>query len=84
MEKEHDKTHWGIESVISNLQNSVLSVRMTERAKSITVKCPTCLKNNPMNRKGHLLEQLTGNSPGDYWQIDFSELPRQKKVFWYR
>lgn len=44
-EKEHNKT------TISSLKNSVFSVRMTETAKSVTVKCPICLKSNPINQK---------------------------------
>ncbi|RMC21399.1 hypothetical protein DUI87_02263 [Hirundo rustica rustica] len=77
MGKEH-KTNWGIESMISSLPNSVLSVGMTGIAKSVIVKCPICLKNNPINRKRlppRTVKQ--GNSPGDYWQNNFSELRSQ-------
>lgn len=51
MGKEHNKTHGGIESLTSSLQNSVLNVGTTEIEKSVTVKCPICLKNNPISRK---------------------------------
>lgn len=51
MQKEHNKTRGRIESTISSLQNAVLSVWMTEIAKSITVKYPICLKSNPINWK---------------------------------
>ena len=37
-----------------------------------------CLKNNALNQKRAPLGiTKQGNSPGDYWQVDFSELPRQ-------
>lgn len=51
MGKEHNKTHGEIESRTCSLQNSVLTVGMTEIEKSVTVKCPICLKNNPISSK---------------------------------
>ena len=77
-EARHKQTHWGVESLIDSLQSQVLSVRMTKIIKSVTEKCPVCLKNNPLNqRRPPPGVTRRGNSPGDYWQIDFSELPRQ-------
>lgn len=78
VEKRHEETHWGSEAMISSLQNLIICVGMTGIVKSVIAKYLLCLKNNPMNRKrpppGTTRQ---GNSPGDYWQIDFSELPRQ-------
>lgn len=51
MGKEHNKSLRGTESLTSSLQNSVLSVRMTEIEKSVTVQCPFCLKNNLISKK---------------------------------
>ncbi|GAB0208648.1 protein NYNRIN-like [Grus japonensis] len=77
-ERKHAETHWGIESLIEALKPQVISVRMTGIVKSIVQRCELCLKNNPQTCQ-RLLQGITrrGNSPGDYWQIDFSELPRQ-------
>ncbi|KAK4807168.1 hypothetical protein QYF61_024288 [Mycteria americana] len=78
VKERHEETHWGSEAMISSLQDSIICVGMTGIVKSITVKCPICLKNNPMNRKRPPSGTTRhGNSPGDYWQIDFSELPKQ-------
>ena len=51
---------------------------MTEIIRSIMEKCEICCKNNP-NTSNKLILGVTkgGNSPGDYWQIDFTELPRK-------
>ena len=75
---KHEQTHWGVDAMVSSLKTSLVCVGMTGIVKSIVVKCPICLKNNPLNQKKPLLGVTKqGNSPGDYWQIDFSELPRQ-------
>lgn len=76
--EEHEQTHWGVDATVTNLRTSVVCVGMTGIIKSIIAKCPICLKNNPLNqRKAPLGVTKQGNSPGDYWQVDFSELPRQ-------
>ena len=76
--RQHQETHWGIEAVVEALKTQVLSVRMTGIVKSIVKKCELCLKNNPHSPQRPLLGVMKrGNNPGDYWQIDFSELLRQ-------
>lgn len=51
---------------------------MTEIIGSITEKCEICCKNN-LNASNKLIWGVTkgGSSPGDYWQIDFTDLPRK-------
>jgi len=67
--------------MVSSIKSSVVCVGMTGIIKSIVAKCPVCLKNNPLNwKKAPLRVTQQGNSPGDYWQVDFSELPRQKWI----
>lgn len=52
---------------------------MLTMAKSITAKCEICLKNNPLvKRKIEMGKIKTGMQPGDYWQIDYTELPRTR------
>ena len=78
--EKHAQTHWGVDAIVSSLKSSVMCVGLTEIIKSIVAKCPICLKNNPLNRKkAPLGVTKQGNSPGDYWQVDFSELPRQNR-----
>ncbi|NXL47472.1 TF211 protein, partial [Podilymbus podiceps] len=75
---KHEQTHWGMEGMISSLKTSVVCVGMTGIIKLIVAKCPICFKNNPLNLKRPPLEVTKqGNYPGHYWQVDFSELPRQ-------
>ncbi|KAK4828092.1 hypothetical protein QYF61_023152 [Mycteria americana] len=78
VKERHEETYWGSEAMISSLQDSIICAGMMGIVKSITVKCPISLKNNPMNRKRPPSGTTRqGNSPRDYWQIDFSELPKQ-------
>jgi len=77
-EEKHEQTHLGVDAMVSSLNTSVVSAEMIEITKSIVAKCPICLKNNPLNRKeAPLGVTQQGNSPGDYWQVDFFELPGQ-------
>ena len=74
---KHRECHWGAEALMALLKKSVASVKMMGIIKAITMKCEICLKYNPINRKKPLLGHLRlGTEPGDYWQIDFSELPK--------
>lgn len=68
---------------MGNIKTSAVSVGMTGIAKSIVNKCETRQKNNPQNGPRPPPGKIKrGNTPGDYWQIDFSELPRQNG-YWY-
>ncbi|KAK4811252.1 hypothetical protein QYF61_022149 [Mycteria americana] len=78
MEKEHRGTHWGVEALMDNVKLHILSVVMGNIAKSINKKCEICQQNNPRTQpRPPPRKTKKGNTPGDYWQIDFSELPRQ-------
>lgn len=69
------KERWGIESLVKNMQKKLVSVGMTGITKSIVGKCLVCQKNNPNNARKPLLGTLQqGNTPNDYWQIEFSKL----------
>ncbi|NXT80705.1 POL2 protein, partial [Zapornia atra] len=77
-EDKHCATHWGAEAIMASLRSQVLSVKMLGIIKSVASKCKICLQNNPHSYKRPPLGTTErGNCPGDYWQIDFSELPQQ-------
>ncbi|RMC22000.1 hypothetical protein DUI87_02871 [Hirundo rustica rustica] len=77
LETEHYKCHWGEEALVKFLKNEVISNQMLTMAKRVNATCPTCVKNNPLVRKQVQMGGLkVGPQPGDYWQIDFSELPK--------
>ncbi|RMC09743.1 hypothetical protein DUI87_13530 [Hirundo rustica rustica] len=81
LETEHDKCHWGAEALVKFLKNEVISNQMLTMAKRVNATCPTCVKNNPLVRKQVQMGGLkVGPQPGDYWQIDFSELPKAQAV----
>lgn len=78
IQTKHQECHWGTEALVTSLQKQVVSLRMLRIAKIITTRCEICLKNNPVIRKKVQMGRIkSGIEPGDYWQVDFSELPRQ-------
>lgn len=76
---KHNKCHWGAEALVKLLKQSLISVWMLTMAKSVMSKCDICLKNNPVARRQAQLGRIRiGIEPGDYWQVDFVELPRTR------
>ncbi|XP_051635423.1 uncharacterized protein LOC127467479 isoform X1 [Manacus candei] len=77
LEMEHNKCHWGAEALVKFLKNEIFSNQMLTLAKRVNAMCPMCIKNNPVVRKQVQMGKLqVGQLPGDYWQVDFSELPK--------
>ncbi|KAJ7415099.1 Pol polyprotein [Willisornis vidua] len=77
LQTEHNGCHWGAEALVKFLKREVFSNQMLTLAKRVNATCPICIKNNPLVRKQVQLGTVrTGQMPGDYWQIDFSELTR--------
>ncbi|XP_030367170.1 uncharacterized protein LOC115619267, partial [Strigops habroptila] len=77
LQTEHQKCHWGAEALVTYLKRGMISIQMLTMAKSIGSKCEICLKNNPVvKRKVEMGHIRVGMEPGDYWQIDFVELPK--------
>jgi len=75
-EKEHRGTHWGVKAFMDNVKLHTLSVEMASIAKSIAKKCEISQRNNPQIQPPSG-KAKKGNSPGDYWPIDFSEYSRK-------
>ncbi|XP_053909170.1 uncharacterized protein LOC128850211 [Cuculus canorus] len=79
LQTEHQKCHWGAEALVAYLKRSIISTRMLTMARSINSKCEICFRNNPVVRKGIEIGHIrVGMEPGDYWQIDFVELPKSQ------
>ncbi|KAM4883384.1 uncharacterized protein FYW23_013685 [Sylvia borin] len=77
LEIEHNKCHWGAEALTKFLRNEVISNQMLTMAKRINAMCPLCIKNNPVVRKQVQMGKIQMRpQPEDYWQVDFSELPK--------
>ncbi|XP_029821645.1 protein NYNRIN-like [Manacus vitellinus] len=75
-QQEHEATHWGTENLLKHLKKTVIGTNMTEAVQSTVGKCEICKRNNPDTSKRVVLGVTkAGDQPGDYWQIDFAELP---------
>lgn len=75
---KHRETCWGAEAIRDNLKRQVISVKIP-LIKSVVSKHKICLQKNPHPDKiCPLGTAKSGNCPGVYRQIDFSELSRQE------
>lgn len=79
IQREHSKTHWGVDALHNLLKDKVIASELKETIEDITSTCEICLKNNP-NATLRLNTGTIpkGSVPGDVWKIDFSELPRKE------
>jgi len=51
---------------------------MVKITRSVVERYETCLRNNPKTQnKIQLGSTKPRNTPGEHWQIDFTELPRK-------
>lgn len=79
LQTRRNECHWGAEAMVTFLKRSIISTHMLTMAKSVTSKREICLKNNPVARKHAEMGRVrVGIEPGDYWQVDFVELPRTR------
>lgn len=77
LQTEHQKCHWGAEALVAYLRRGIISTQMLTMAKAIGSKCEICMKNNPVVRRQVEMGRIRrGIEPGDYWQVDFVELPK--------
>ena len=75
--KTHQETRMGVDEVVASIRRYAVGFRMRELANVIVRQCLICCKNNPKIQKRPPLGQVKREqTPGEYWQIDFSELPR--------
>ncbi|XP_061873043.1 protein NYNRIN-like isoform X1 [Colius striatus] len=75
---EHRKSHWGVEALYKYLTKCIVARNLYTTIKQVTQQCEICLQNNPqVSRKMELGQIGKGNFPGQWWQFDFSELPRK-------
>ncbi|KAK4810474.1 LOW QUALITY PROTEIN: hypothetical protein QYF61_004254 [Mycteria americana] len=78
VKEEHDKTHWGADSLYTFLNQKLIGRNLYTTVRQVTQQCEICLKNDPNTGNRAQLGSIgRGNVPGDHWQIDFSELPRK-------
>jgi len=77
IKKNHQETHVGADAIIANIRRYAIGPRMQKLANIVVRQCSICCKNNTKIQKRPPLGQVKrGQTPGKYWQIDFSELPR--------
>ena len=83
---EQKKTHWGADALYKQLNQKIVSQNLYTTMKQVTQRCEICLKNNPNTSNRIQIGVIgKGNSLGQHWQIDFSELPRKGGIgtYWY-
>lgn len=73
----HGETHMGAEAIAESVRCYAIGVKKLLIAKSVSNNCEICLTNNPkIQIRSPLGEVRRGTTLSEYWQIDFSELPR--------
>ena len=78
VKEEHNAVHCGKENLLKHLQKSVISRNMVETIRSVTERCEICCRNNPKRlNKIQFGKTTVGQARGEYWQIDFTKLPRK-------
>ncbi|XP_059584571.1 uncharacterized protein LOC132250842 [Alligator mississippiensis] len=78
VKRAHHGTHYGPRALIRWISHYVTGVGLREAAKKVSETCEVCQRNNPRGRKETSGHQRIGNGPGEEWQVDFTELPRQQ------
>ena len=77
LKKIHEETHVGADAMISSVKRYAVGPKMQTNADIIVKRCQICCANNPKTqRKPPAGDVKRGIAPGEYWQIDFSELPK--------
>ncbi|KAK4810559.1 hypothetical protein QYF61_004522, partial [Mycteria americana] len=77
LEKLHQETHSGADALVLIAKRHIIGPKMQSLVDIIVKKCAICCANKPKIAKkimGGIVKQ--GITPGEYWQIDFTELPR--------
>ena len=81
------ETRTGADALTITAKGNFGGPKMQRVAHMVVQKCTICCANNPeIGEKGIGGIAKQGRTPGEYWQIDFSELPRchlTVSVYWY-
>nr|XP_009683115.1 PREDICTED: uncharacterized protein LOC104150530 [Struthio camelus australis] len=77
LKKLHEDTHMGSEFMVSGTKRYTIGPKI-HTSTDITVKKwqTCCASNSKIEKKPLMGEVRKGITPGEYWQIDFSELPK--------
>jgi len=79
LKKLHEEAHMGANAVIGRVRRYAIGPKMQSSADAIVRKCYICCVNNPkIQRKPPAGKVKRGIAPGEYWQIDFSVLPKYR------
>lgn len=78
MKDLNEGTHFGADAMADSLKHFSIGPKMKTIANQIVQKWPVCYANSSkIQPKPPSGESRKGMKPGEYWQVDFSELPRQ-------
>lgn len=71
------ENHMGAEAMVNSVKRYAIGPKMQMLVDKITRKRLLCCKNNPkIQHKPLPGNQRRGITPGEHWQVDFSELPK--------
>lgn len=77
LRKTHNASHMGADALVASVKRYAVGTKMQKLADIIVRQGQWYCKNNPkIQRKRPFREARQGRTPGEYWQIDFSELPK--------
>ncbi|RLV98515.1 hypothetical protein DV515_00010656 [Chloebia gouldiae] len=77
VQKEYEKTHWGVDALDNHLKGKIIARKLQGTVIHVT-QCSLCLQTNPKNIPKPKVGQIgKGCGPGQQWQINFTELPRK-------
>ncbi|XP_042644076.1 protein NYNRIN-like isoform X1 [Tyto alba] len=75
--EEHRKGHSGAEARYKYLIGKIIARNLYTTVQQVTQRCDLCLQTTPKGGPKLEMSQIgRGNLPGQQWQIDFSEIPR--------
>uniref|UniRef100_A0A8I5R1R5 Uncharacterized protein n=1 Tax=Papio anubis TaxID=9555 RepID=A0A8I5R1R5_PAPAN len=78
----HNSLHIGHQALYNFLNPIIECPSLLSHLKKISQQCLICLKANAQGgiRNAHPSHQLRGHQPREDWQIDFTHMPRHKKL----
>ncbi|XP_053521587.1 protein NYNRIN-like [Artibeus jamaicensis] len=76
-------THLGQIRLEQLIKKYYTGSKLRDTVQSITTRCQTCAKVNAQNKKYPPLVRYRGKSPGELWEVDFTEMGPGKSGYKY-
>ena len=74
----------GADALVASVKRHAIGPGIQKLADVVVWQCQYCCQKNPkIKRKPPLGEVRRGRTPGEYWQIDFRELPKSNRFKYF-